>query len=214
MADKIEVWLAVNCKEPIREVLLRRGIAMGNEYRFDNVSWKVLVTRVGDLFLDVLRRAVEHRLLAEHDGLDVTWRTALGDDELLLVPPAEDRQRMMPVLRDAMGFLRDLLFEQRFIATTLRTVLQDILQARSEQRILAGTLDVPATVDRLVEALDGMDLATEGVGAEQAAAQTTTTTDDVAAAPSGEEGETPQLRIADPPPLPENDDTQGEDEDQ
>lgn len=196
MADKVEIWATINCKDPIKSVLLNRGIAMGNEYRFDNVAWKVLVTRTGDLFLEVLRQAVEHRLLDQYDDVELIWRLAIGPDELLLVPPSQDRQRLMPKLREIMTFLRGLLYERRFVATVLRGVLGAVIDTRAEERILAGTLHRDAVIVQVVDRLNAMDLDKEGVGAEQAAAAATTSTDDVAATPP----ETPQLRIAEPPP--------------
>jgi len=176
----------MDCMAPIKTALLSRGIAMGNEYRFDEVSWKIITTRTADLFLEVLREAVAHRLAADHDDIQPAWRMAIGKDELLIVPPAEDRERLLPKLREIMDFLRDLLFANRFVATVLREVLRDVIASRLEETILAGTLDKTQLLATVTERLDAMDLAVEGVGADQAAAKDTPPTDDAAPDAGGE----------------------------
>ena len=202
MSDKVEIWLTVNCTKPIKDVLLNRGIAMGNEFRFDRVSWKIIVTRTADLFLEVLKRAVSHRITQQHADVKCTWRTAIGDDEFLLVPPTEDRARLMPRLREIMQFLRGLLYEKRFVGTVLRAVLMDIIAARSEEQLLAGTFDVATAIARTVDRLNGMDLEKEGLGAEQ---PPPAATGDAAAPPiSADEtaavGVAPTIEVAAPAP--------------
>ncbi len=172
MSRHAEIWLTVNCTKPIHDVLLNRGIAAGNEYRFDRVAWKVIVTRTADTFLEALRRAVENRLTDAVDDLECSWRMALGDDELLLVPPAAGSGEDMAVLREVMDFLRDLLYQRKFVGTTLRAVLTAVIERRLEEPIRRGEADLDALVDEVVEKLDAMDLDTEGLGAEQPAAGT------------------------------------------
>jgi hypothetical protein len=170
MKEKVEIWLTVNCTKPIKDVLLNRGIAMGNEFRFDRVSWKVIVTRTADVFLDCLKRAVTHRITQQFADVQPAWRTALGDDELLIVPPTQDRQAAMPQIRQVMAFLRELLYERKFVGTVLRAVLMEIVSSRSEERILAGKFDTADAIARVVDRLNVMDLTKEGLGAEQASA--------------------------------------------
>jgi len=171
MSDSVEIWVTVNCRKPIKDVLLNRGIASGNEFRFDNVGWKIIVTRTADLFLEVLKRSVEHRIVGEFPDVQPVWRMAIGDDELLIVPPpAADRQRMLGRIREIMEFLRGLLYEGRFVGTVLRAVLSDAIENRSEEDILGGKLDAEPTVARLVDRLNAMDLTKEGLGAQPAGA--------------------------------------------
>jgi hypothetical protein len=206
MSDKIEVWLTVNCTKPIKDVLLNRGIAAGNEFRFDRISWKIIVTRTADLFLEVLKRAVSHRITQQHADIKCTWRTAIGDDEFLLVPPTEDRARLMPRLREIMQFLRGLLYEKRFVGTVLRAVLMDIIAARSEEQMLAGTFDVATAIARTVDRLNTMDLEKEGLGAEQPAPPATGQATAPAPIPpdaTAAVGATPTIEFA--PPAPEAD---------
>ena len=166
MTDTLEIWITVDCTKVVKTALLNRGIAMGNEYRFDEVSWKILVTRTADLFLDVLRRAVEHRILRDSPDLQLVWRTAIGSDELLLVPPpAEDRQRLLPRVQQVMALLRGLLYEKKFIGTALRAVLMEMIDRRAEEKILAGRFDREATVAKLADKLNAMDLDKEGAAA-------------------------------------------------
>lgn len=170
MKDKVEIWITTDCTEVIRAALLNRGIAMGNEYRFDQVGWKIIVTRTADLFLEVLKGALEHRITAEYPDVQPLWRMALGKDELLLVPPGEDRQRELERIRQVMGFLRELLYTRKFVALTLRSVLSEAIGSRWEEKLLAGQLDREAAVAKLVADLNAMDIDEAAAAAEAAAA--------------------------------------------
>lgn len=167
MKQDIEIWITVDCAQPIKNVLVNRGIAMGNEFRFEAVAWKIIVTRTADLFMEVLKRATEHRLAEACEDVQPAWRMALGKDELLIVPPGENRQAAMPFIRQTMEFLRGLLYERKFVGTALRAVLGSIIDARAEERVLAGKHDPQAIAEAVVTQLNAMDLAKEGVGAEQ-----------------------------------------------
>jgi len=159
MKDKVEIWITTDCAEVIKTALLNRGIAMGNEYRFDNVSWKIIVTRTADLFLEVLRRALEHRITAEYPDVQPIWRMAIGKDELLLVPFGADRQKELLRIRELMGFLRALLYDRKFVGLTLRAVLTEAIDARWEEKLLAGSLDREANIAKLAADLNALDVA-------------------------------------------------------
>jgi hypothetical protein len=159
MKDKVEIWITTDCAEVTKTALLNRGIAMGNEYRFDNVSWKIIVTRTADLFLEVLRRALEHRITAEYPDVQPIWRMAVGKDELLLVPFGQDRQKELLRIRELMAFLRGLLYDRKFVGLTLRAVLTEAINARWEEKLLAGSLDREANIAKLVADLNALDVA-------------------------------------------------------
>ena len=170
MKDKVEIWITTDCTEVIKTALLNRGIAMGNEYRFDRVGWKIIVTRTADLFLEVLRRALEHRITAEHPDVQPAWRMAIGKDELLLVPAGEDRQKELLRIREVMGFLRGLLYDLKFVGLALRSVLTEAINSRWEEKLLAGNLDREANIAKLVDELNAMDIAGAAAALEATAA--------------------------------------------
>jgi hypothetical protein len=159
MKDKVEIWITISCREVVKAALLNRGIAAGNEYRFDPLGWKILVTRTGDLFLEVLRRALEYRIGLQHADLDLGWRLALGEDELLLVPGGLNRERELTRIREIMAFLHGLLYEKRFVDAVLRTVLTDIINTRAEEHILRGQYEREAAIGRMVGELNALDVA-------------------------------------------------------
>ena len=158
MNDKVEIWITINCREVIKAALLNRGIASGNEYRFDPLGWKILVTRTGDLFLEVLRRALEYRIGLQQADLDLGWRLALGEDELLLVPGGENREQELTRIREIMAFLQGLLYEKRFVDVVLRTVLTDIINTRAEEHILRSQYQREAAIGRMVGELNALDV--------------------------------------------------------
>ncbi len=173
MKDKVEIWITTDCTEVIKTALLNRGIAMGNEYRFDRVGWKIIVTRTADLFLEVLQRALEHRITAEHPDVQPAWRMAIGKDELLLVPAGEDRQKELLRIREVMGFLRGLLYDLKFVGLALRSVLTEAINSRWEEKLLAGDLDRETNIAKLVDELNAMDIAEAAAAMEAAAAART-----------------------------------------
>ena len=219
MADKVEIWVTVDCKKVIKGALLNQGIAMGNEYRFEQVAWKILVTRTADLFLDALKGALEHRITSEFPDIQPVWRMALGEDELLMVPPAEDRQRMLERIREIMAFLRGLLYERKFVGVVLRGVLTDVVASRSEENILAGKHDRQATAGRLVERLNALDLssaepAAEGVAEPPPAEPPPAEAPQAQAAGADTPAEAPQAQAAeDAPAEPQADDKPADDAD-
>jgi hypothetical protein len=158
MKDKVEIWITISCREVVKAALLNRGIAAGNEYRFDPLGWKILVTRTGDLFLEVLRRALEYRIGLQHADLDLTWRLALGEDELLLVPGGQNRERELAKIREIMAFLQGLLYEKRFVDAALRTVLTDIFDTRAEEHILRGHYGREDAIARMAGELNALDV--------------------------------------------------------
>jgi hypothetical protein len=187
MNDKVEIWITISCREVVKAALLNRGIAAGNEYRFDPLGWKILVTRTGDLFLEVLRRALEYRIGLQHADLDLGWRLALGEDELLLVPGGQNREHELVRIREIMTFLQGLLYQKRFVDAVLRSVITDIITARAEEQILRGQYDREAAIGRMVGELNALDVDKLPI-----------TTPPAPAAPKP-----PELRIADASPADE-----------